>query len=64
VSPFDLKQVAKVRAASPVIRGFISSPDGSPWLAFLAPFDVTGDTRYARTQARIGGKAAHDLEFL
>jgi len=64
VSPFDPKQVANVRAAPPVIQGYILPADGSPRMAFPAPFDVTGDTRYARTQARVGGKAAHDLEFV
>lgn len=63
-SPFHPREVSRVQAARPVIRGFYVPPGGSPLLRRPAPFDVVGDTRYARVQAKVHGKAAHELEFV
>lgn len=63
-SPFHPREVARVQSARPVIRGFYLPPVGSPLLRRPAPFDVVGDTRYARVQTKVHGKAAHELEFV
>jgi len=63
-SAFDVSEVRRVRLSRPVIRGFYLPPVGEARSRNSAPFDVVGDTRYAKVQAKVSGKAAHELEFV
>jgi len=60
-SAFDVSEVRRVRLSRPVIRGFYLPPVGDARSRNPAPFDVLGDTRYAKVQAKVSGKAAHEM---
>lgn len=61
-SAFAPAEVRRIKIARRVIRGFLLPPPGDPWTRRPCPFDVVGDTRYAKPQSKVSGKAAHELE--
>lgn len=64
LSPFDRRQVNKVNAARPRIRGFKMPSSGDPRYSYPCPFPVTGDTQYERVFGRLQGKAPDEISFV
>jgi len=63
-SAFAYTEIRRVRNVRPVIRGFYLPPEGEAHTKYPHPFDVVGDTRYIKVQAKLSGKPAHELEFV
>ncbi|OSX73573.1 hypothetical protein BU14_0337s0008 [Porphyra umbilicalis] len=63
-SAFDVSEVRRVHRGRLVIRRLYHPPVGDARSRNAAPFDVVGDTRYAKVQAKVSGKAAHQLELV
>ena len=60
-SAFAYTEIRRVRNVRPVIRGFFLPPEGEAHTKNPHPFDVVGDTRYIKVQAKLSGKPAHEL---